>query len=112
MKIDVRFRGLESSNFLREYAIHKVEFALARFKDDVGSAEVRIADVNGPRGGMDKRCQVIVRGPRFRPSKIEELHEDPYAVVDRAMERTARVIGRGLDRGRHYRQQAKRQAVK
>src|SRR5512134_2064709 len=94
MKIDVRFRNLQSSDALRAYAIQRIEMALGRFGGHVGSAQMRIGDVNGPRGGLDKRCQVIVKGRGFGSSTIEEFHDDAYAVVDLAMERAARAIGR------------------
>ena len=112
MKVDVRFRGLQSSDALRTYAKERIEFALGRFGGHVGSAQIRIADINGPRGGLDKRCQVIVKGRGFGSSMVEEFHTDPYAVVDLALDRVARAIGRGLDRIRHYRNRAARRLAR
>ena len=112
MKVDVRFRGLESSDALRTYVMERIQFALGKFARHVGSAQIRIGDVNGPRGGLDKRCQVIVKGRGFGSSMVEEIHADPYAVVDLALGRAARAISRGLDRIHHYRSRAARRLAR
>lgn len=100
MIIEVRFRALDASDALREHATRRVHFHLGRFADELSSVVVRISDVNGPRGGVDKRCQLTVRGARFGSSTLDELHDDPYAAVDLAMERLARVVERELARAR------------
>jgi len=72
MKIEVRFRGIEASDTLREHVVRRVHFRLSRFGGGVGSVVVRIGDVNGPRGGVDKRCHVAARGPALAPILIEQ----------------------------------------
>ena len=43
---------------LREAAVRRVRFALRRLAWLVPRARVQLTDVNGARGGIDKRCQV------------------------------------------------------
>jgi hypothetical protein len=43
---------------LRDLSIARVRFALRRLASGVPRAKVQLSDVNGPRGGVDKRCQV------------------------------------------------------
>ena len=100
MKIDVRFRGLEPSDALREHAVRRAHFHLSRFGQEISSVVVRIGDVNGPRGGVDKRCQITVRGPRIGASTLDELGTDVGAALDVALDRTARAVGRELERTR------------
>ena len=100
MKIEVRFRGLESSDALREHVSRRIHLHLSRFGNEVTAVLVRIADVNGPKGGIDKRCQVTVRGPRFGSATLDEASGDAYSAVDTAVERIGRSVGRGLDRAR------------
>ena len=104
MKIEVRFRGLEASEALRHHVVRRLHFHLGRFGQAVTVASVRIGDVNGPRGGIDKRCQISVQGPALGSLRIVELSADPYAAVDAATERLGRSVARGLDRGRGPRQ--------
>lgn len=100
MRIDVRFHGIQVSEALRTYAVRRVHFQLSRFNGDVGSVVVRIGDVNGPRGGVDKRCLVEVRGPAFGPVVVEDASADPYTAVGMAVGRVARVVGREIERTR------------
>lgn len=38
-----------------------VNFAIDRFEHVVRDVEVTLVDINGPRGGVDKRCNVQIR---------------------------------------------------
>jgi len=107
MKVEVRFRGLEASESLREHAARRVHQHLSRFGAQLSAVVVRIADVNGPKGGLDKRCQVTVRGPRLGTSTFEGLSGDPSSAVDAVVERVARAVGRALERVRSLRQRGR-----
>ena len=100
MKVDIRFRGLEASDFLRDHALRRAQFHMSRFGTEVSSVVVRIADINGPKGGIDKRCQVTVKGPLFGSTNLDEESADAYAVVDGALERVSRVVGKAIERAR------------
>lgn len=100
MKIAVRFRGIERSNALTEYVVQRVHFQLSRFNGAVSSVVVHVSDINGPRGGVDKRCQVTVRGPSLGSVTTEHLSGDAYSSVDMAIERAACAARRELERGR------------
>ena len=63
---------------------------------------VRIEDRNGSKGGIDKRCQFEVRGPRFGSAIIEEQDSDAFAAVDIAADRAGRTVARLLGRVRAH----------
>ena len=46
---------------LRDLSVERVRFALRRLTTFVPHAKVQFSDVNGPRGGVDKRCQVELK---------------------------------------------------
>ena len=100
MKIDIRFRDLDASDALKTHAMRRLQFGLSRFGHAISAITVRVSDVNGPRGGVDKRCQIIVRGPRLGTLALDELHGDIYVAVDAAVERLSRTVGRELARVR------------
>jgi hypothetical protein len=52
---------------------------------------VRFADVNGPRGGPDKRCDVQVQLVGGQTVRIRETDSCPYRAADRAARRAGRV---------------------
>ena len=105
MKIDVRFHGLDASDAFREHVRRRVHFQMSRFGGAVRSVVVRIGDINGPKGGEDKRCQVTLRGSRLGPLTIEDLSADVYSALDTALERAARAAGRDIDRRRSARRE-------
>lgn len=102
MKIVVRFLGLPPSEMLREHSERQARFHLGRFGNDLGSVDIRIRDVNGPKGGEDKQCQVFATGPRLGFSTLRELSEDAYQAVDAAMARLARTVAHQLERARDW----------
>jgi ribosome-associated translation inhibitor RaiA len=103
MNVDIRFRGLAASESLREHAMRQAHHHLSRFGNVLADVAVRLADVNGPKGGADKRCHVTVRGPRIASCAHEEISADPYSAVDLALEHVAARVGRDLDRARSTR---------
>lgn len=106
MNIDVRFHGLRGSRPLRRHIARRVLVHLSRFRRELTRVLVRIADVNGPKGGLDKRCLVHVRGPRLGSTIIEEHGSDAYAAIDAAASRTGRALSRHLHR-RHTREKTR-----
>ena len=107
IRIEVRFRGLDSSEALREHAARRILSHLSRFGREVTDVLVRVADVNGPKGGVDKQCQITVRGPRLGSAAVQEMSGDAYSAVDMATERLGRSVGRELERARDRRTRGK-----
>ena len=103
MKIDFRVRGLEDPSALREQVERRLQFALGRFGHEVARVTVRLCDENGPRGGVDKRCHLTVRGPRLATVVIDERNSVAEAAVDLAAGRASRAVARLLDRRREAR---------
>lgn len=82
---------------LRELIERRLQFALGRFGSRIRSLSVRLSDLNGPRGGVDKKCLVAVR--LSRPAKlivIEDVDSQLDVVVGRVAERTARAVSRAV----------------
>ncbi len=106
MKIEIQFRGVMASEALREHVSRRVAFQLDHLSDHVASVTLRLEDINGPKGGVDMRCTVLVRGTWQSPVMVCELSDSPYVAVDLALERVARAVGRDLGRQRSSRRQA------
>jgi putative sigma-54 modulation protein len=98
MRIMVRAIGFDLPLSSQERVMRRVHLALGRFADRLGTITVRLSDVNGPRGGEDKRCQVNVTLRDAREVIIDELHADLHAAIDVALGRAAHAVGRSLDR--------------
>ena len=97
MRILIRLAaGLSSS--LAPIARRRFRFALGRFGDRVRSLTVHLADLNGPRGGVDKHCLVAIRltsPPRL--IVIEDTDAEAAVAIGRAADRCARVVARAVE---------------
>ena len=64
MQIDIQTRNFDLTHALRSYAERRPRFALTSADNHVKRIMVRLSDINGPRGGEDKRChlQVVLAG--------------------------------------------------
>jgi putative sigma-54 modulation protein len=107
MRIDIRFRGdLKNTAALREHVLRSAHFQLGRFGQALSEVVVRVSDVNGPRGGVDKRCQVMAKGARIGTLAIDELNGDAKAAIDLALDRASHRVGQQLERSRAVRRTA------
>lgn len=100
MKIDIRTRGFSLTPGLRTHVERRLTFALDRYEQRVARVRVTLGDLNGPRGGQDKRCHVdvLVRGAGTVLARAVDA--DAYAALDVAAHRARRGVARALERER------------
>ena len=79
---------------LRDLAEHRVRFVLRRLGWLVPRAEVQMSDVNGPRGGIDKRCQVELRTNGAGSVVVASVANDWRTALDNALARASRFLVR------------------
>lgn len=84
---------------LRDLAERRVRFVLRRLGWLVPRAEVQMSDVNGPRGGIDKRCQVELRTDGAGSVVVTSVANDWRTALDNALARAARLLTRLWRRG-------------
>lgn len=102
MHIDIRARGFELTEGLRQHTERRLSFALGWASYDVRKVAVRLFDINGPRGGEDKCCRIQVILPKTQDVVIEDTEADLYVAIDRAAERVERSVTRRLERQREH----------
>lgn len=100
MRIDLHASGFDLTEGLREHTRRRLEFALDHVRTEAGRVSVHLSDINGPRGGNDKRCQIRIPLPRSRDVVIEDTEADLYVAIDRAVERARQTLDRRLSRRR------------
>jgi len=77
---------------LRELAERRVRFVLRRLTWLVPRVRVQLSDINGPRGGIDKRCQVDLKTYAGRQLVVTSIDRDWRSALDRALARAARAL--------------------
>ena len=102
MRIEIQASGFELTDGLREHTERRLQFALSWASHEVRKVVVRLRDINGPRGGNDKRCSIQIPLPRAPDIVIEDTESDLYVAIDRASDRAARSLARRLERQREY----------
>jgi ribosome-associated translation inhibitor RaiA len=85
---------------LREVAVRRLRFVMRRLTWLVPRARVQLSDVNGPRGGVDKRCQVELKTATAGTVVITAMASDWNAALETALARAARALVRVWRRGR------------
>lgn len=86
---------------LRQLAVTRLRFVLRRVRWLVPRATLRLSDLNGPRGGVDKRCQVELDTDGNRKVVIQAVARDWRSAIDSALGRAARTLLRLWQRSRH-----------
>ena len=98
MQIDIQSRGFSLTDSLLSYAQRRLLFALSYCSGHINRIVIRLSDVNGPRGGADKRCHIQVALVGIPDVVVEDTEVDMYAAIDRAIDRTRRTVVRKVDR--------------
>ena len=93
---------------LRQLAITRLQFVLRRVRWLVPRATVRLSDLNGPRGGIDKRCQVELRTDGAGSLVVASVANDWRTALDNALARAARFLMRLWRRGSDSRRMRQR----
>ena len=98
MQIDIQSRGFSLTDALLSYAQRRLLYAMSYCSGHVNRVVIRLSDVNGPRGGADKRCHIQVALVGIPDVVVEDTEVDMYAAIDRAVDRTRRTVVRKVDR--------------
>ena len=96
--VNIRTAGAALDADDRAYVRRKVGMKVGKFARSVERVTVRVRDVNGPRGGVDKLCsiKVVLRG---LPSVVvEQKHASLQAAMDAALRRTEAAVRRSTKR--------------
>ncbi|MEZ5542425.1 MAG: HPF/RaiA family ribosome-associated protein [Pseudomonadota bacterium] len=92
MQIVIHCSGFPLTDPLAAHVQKRLGYALGRSAGKVRRVEVRLSDLNGPRGGIDKRCLVEVRLDKQSPVVVEDVQSELYAAIDRATGRAGRAV--------------------
>lgn len=101
MRIDIQALDFELTEGLRAHVTRRIQFALSRFQPRVVRLSIRLSDLNGPRGGIDKSCNLQIRLHGLPDVLIEDTAADMYVAINRTADRAGRAVARQLRRGQH-----------
>lgn len=93
----------------RELAERRVRFVMRRLRSEVMHVHVRLVDVNGPRGGVDQRCQLSVATEAHGTVVVSALHGSAAGALNAALRRAATALLRLWQRQRRPARQLAKQ---
>jgi len=96
----VHGNGFERERALRDDVQEKIELVLGRFQSQIGTASVYLADLNGPKKGVDKSIRLAIDIERQPVVVVEEKGEDWLALLESISDRAAHTVARQIERSR------------
>ena len=100
MRLEIRRRDVEITEDLRTYLEERLWLALGHFDSHVKVVRAYLRDVNGPRGGLDKLCRIVVELDRRGRVVVTGMDTDIRAAVGVAAIRAGVAVKRHVKRGR------------
>jgi len=98
VQIDIQTRGFALTKSLAAYVKKRLRSAIGARDQRIMRLQVRLADINGPRGGVDKCCQFHVALAGGPDVIVRDTSADMYSAIDNAAARASRSLGRKLSR--------------
>ncbi len=98
MQIDIQARHFTLTDALRSHAERRIRLALTCCDDHILRVNMRLSDINGPRGGIDKHCHLQVMLAGLPGVVIEDTEADMYVAINRAADRAGRTLIRKINR--------------
>ena len=88
---------------LRTVTERRVRQTLKRLAWLTPRVRVHLSDINGPRGGIDKRCQIEMMTNGGQPVVVTSLARDWLSALQSALMRASRSLLHNLQRSRQSR---------
>jgi ribosome-associated translation inhibitor RaiA len=108
MRLEIRRRGVKVTEELRTYLKERLRLALGRFGRYIGLVRVYLRDVNGPRGGADKKCRIVVELPPRGRVVVTGVDADIRAAIFSTANRAGFAVRRHVKRRRERRRLPRR----
>jgi putative sigma-54 modulation protein len=98
MQINITSQKFSLTDALQQYVKRRLNFSLSTKSEHINKVVIRLSDINGPRGGTDKRCHLHVVLNGMPDIVIKDTQTDMYNAIDRACDRASRTAVRKIGR--------------
>ncbi|MFM8497295.1 MAG: HPF/RaiA family ribosome-associated protein [Planctomycetia bacterium] len=100
MHWELKDQGVSRPDDLPDRIDRRLRFALARFGSRIQKTIVFLHDRNGPKGGIDKVCRILVKTHGCGTLVAAIVDSDWNTAVDRATARIGHTVSRQIARVR------------
>lgn len=98
MRIYVQTQGFELTPAIDEHVRKQLTQNFRAMENQIIAVDVFLGDINGPRGGEDKKALLSVQLVSRLAVRFEAVHADLYAAVSVAARRAKHTVKRTLRR--------------
>lgn len=98
MNINVQTRHLKLTSELTEYVKRRIGFALQCRFDSISRVVVTLLDVNGPKGGEDMCCRILIKIDGQNNIIINDRQAHLRNAIDKAAEKASRAVSNRIER--------------
>jgi ribosome-associated translation inhibitor RaiA len=84
----------------RQQVEQRVRLVLQRLQGQVQQARISLRDINGPKGGVDKQCQIMLTTAGHGQLVIVAKAEDAQGALNQALQRATHSLARLWQRKR------------
>lgn len=98
MRILLKSPRFSTGDALRQHVVRRLHAYLSHWAGHLARVVVRLADANGPRGGLDKVCFIQLDVPRHEPVVVTAAASDYFSAVALAVRRAGRAASNLFDR--------------
>jgi ribosomal subunit interface protein len=109
MNIQLQTQGFELTDAIDEHVRRQINFNLVNFESHIASVDVFLSDINGPKGGPDKKALVCVRLDSRSTVTVERTRADLYAAIALVSRQAKRTVRRALNKHRRMEKRALRE---
>ncbi len=100
MNIHIQSQGFDLTPAIEAHTLRQLRTHLANFSSHITGVEVFLKDINGPKGGPDKKGLIHVRLASRMTITVERTRSDLYDAVSVAVRQTKRAVRRTLNKHR------------
>lgn len=98
--VKVRGHHVQIDRHHREYICDRLGHKLGKYAPAIERIHVRLEDLNGPKGGLDHSCRIVVTLSGLGQVVVEERHEEAIPAFDLAADRTEAALRHRLGKVR------------
>jgi len=112
MIITIEATNLELEKSEKKWIKEHVNNLFSRVSSVVDSVKISISDANGPKGGVDKQCTVVINGKVSAPIVVKDKNLSTLQALRSALQRANQVLLRKWKRKKLSPKNARRTPVK
>ena len=96
MLVNIQSRHFSLSTALSKYVKSKIQIMQSRYESKIISINVSLFDINGPKGGEDKCCKIVIKINGASSIVVQQTAEDLYNAINTCSRRARRAVKRQI----------------